>query len=393
MDGTLRGFAELHHFAGGLKIEPHTKDKMRPEWAPPKELAAFNREFDLGEGAVVIEFLRSAHQGLLCDWLGIYRPAVDAVYGDRQNFIGIGIWLTGGQFFDFEYAIDALTKLLHAAKDGVSAQIVADVDTLLAPKQLEAFAVPQSAPSELYGMPYATGSVPKTDSHFVGIPLLEAMSEISAHLVSLLVLPRSELSASRVLILASDGEVPRGLRSAVKLPARRRTAKALIEGVPSVSIAVESKLQAVREKLDATEVAMRQAKDRLIHFGDELAKTKTTNDTLQNELAKAREQIMALENEEPAERGFRQTFSALKAQETELRQLRAKLNEVVDLVKTRLGPKTGHSPENRAVPGPPSTGHRPQARKRGIPWFDVAVAVVGICAVAALVYFFLRLVS
>ena len=138
---------------------------------------------------------------------------------------------------------------------------------------------------------------------------------------------------------------------------------------------------------------MRQAKDRLIHFGDELAKTKTTNDTLQNELAKAREQIMALENEEPAERGFRQTFSALKAQETELRQLRAKLNEVVDLVKTRLGPKTGHSPENRAVPGPPSTGHRPQARKRGIPWFDVAVAVVGICAVAALVYFFLRLVS
>ena len=104
---------ELHYFSGGLKTSIFGAD-ARPNWLPAFDQVGLHNDVYLIENEFVIELSRHQRDGKFITWVGVYTSSKDAVYGDRSNYIGLGVWLVNLIPINSYLIVDALYKICKA---------------------------------------------------------------------------------------------------------------------------------------------------------------------------------------------------------------------------------------------------------------------------------------
>lgn len=104
---------ELHYFSGGLKTSIFGAD-ARPNWLPAFDQVGLHNDVYLNENEFVIELSRHQRDGKFITWVGVYTSGKDAVYGDRSNYIGLGVWLVNLIPINSYLIVDALYKICKA---------------------------------------------------------------------------------------------------------------------------------------------------------------------------------------------------------------------------------------------------------------------------------------
>ncbi|MCX7086019.1 MAG: hypothetical protein NTY69_10840 [Methylococcales bacterium] len=104
---------ELHYFSGGLKTSIFGAD-ARPNWLPAFDQVGLHNDVYLNENEFVIELSRHQRDGKFITWVGVYSSGKDAVYGDRSNYIGLGVWLVNLIPINSYLIVDALYKICKA---------------------------------------------------------------------------------------------------------------------------------------------------------------------------------------------------------------------------------------------------------------------------------------
>lgn len=123
---------EIHHFSGGLKnILIDTEDKGRPSWLPDPDLVGVKNDVELVKDEYVIELARFKRQGYYTTWIGVFTFREDAVYGNRSNYAGAGVWLRDLFPTNIENIVDALLKICNrVAKEGPSSVVLSSCSRL-----------------------------------------------------------------------------------------------------------------------------------------------------------------------------------------------------------------------------------------------------------------------
>jgi hypothetical protein len=158
-DDEQSAFIEYHYYKGGLRTEFVTSGHDRPTWAPPPDWVGFRSEFVLQDSDLVIELVKFNTSSSVVSWIGLYRHSPDQVFGDRQNHIGIGVWLLDS-FPSAPYElIEGLRKLLELFPSNSTENFSATVGHFLSEYVQEYVADLQPLPPPLNGMRLANNQV------------------------------------------------------------------------------------------------------------------------------------------------------------------------------------------------------------------------------------------
>jgi hypothetical protein len=158
-DGEQSAFIEYHYYKGGLRTEFVTSGHGRPTWAPPPDWVGFRSEFVLQDSDLVIELVKFNNSSSVVSWIGLYRHSADQVFGDRQNHMGIGVWLLD-RFPSAPYElIEGLRKLLELFPSNSTEEFSATVGHFLSEYVQQYVADLQQLPPPLNGMRLANNQV------------------------------------------------------------------------------------------------------------------------------------------------------------------------------------------------------------------------------------------
>ena len=117
--GVVDVFVEAHYYSGGICYQHFPRSMPRPAWAPRSDQVGLRNEFPVVGNACAVEWCRLlTASGDKVTWLALYRPAVDAVLGSRENHAGIGVWLRGPVEFSATEVLKSLNVALKATKLG-----------------------------------------------------------------------------------------------------------------------------------------------------------------------------------------------------------------------------------------------------------------------------------
>ena len=110
-------FVEAHYYPDGIEHQHFPRSMPRPLWAPPNDRVGLRNEFPVVGNACAVEWCRlMTASGDMVTWLALYRPAVDARDGNRENHAGIGVWLRGPVEFNATDILKSLKNLLEKTK-------------------------------------------------------------------------------------------------------------------------------------------------------------------------------------------------------------------------------------------------------------------------------------
>ena len=158
-DNAQSAFIEYHYYKGGLRTEFVASGHDRPRWAPPPDWVGFRSEFVLQDSDLVIELVKFNTPSSVVSWIGLYRHSPDQVFGDRQNHIGIGVWLLD-RFPSAPYElIEGLRKLLELFPSNSTEEFSATVGHFLSEYVQQYVADLQQLPPPLNGMRLANNQV------------------------------------------------------------------------------------------------------------------------------------------------------------------------------------------------------------------------------------------
>lgn len=101
---------EIHYFSGGLKTILFGTPK-RPEWLPEHDLVGLHNDVYPINNEFIIELSRHKRKDYLITWIGVHTKGKDAIYGDRSNYLGIGLWLINTLPIEVAAIINALIKI------------------------------------------------------------------------------------------------------------------------------------------------------------------------------------------------------------------------------------------------------------------------------------------
>ena len=122
---------ELHHFSGGLR-SILIGVQNRPDWIPDSDQVGLHNDIYPQENEFVIEFSRHKRKDKLITWIGVYSNGKDAVYGDRANYIGIGVWLINALPVNSYLLLDALFQICQLlVKNGPNEYVQSNCKNLL----------------------------------------------------------------------------------------------------------------------------------------------------------------------------------------------------------------------------------------------------------------------
>jgi hypothetical protein len=105
-----KSLIELHYFSGGLQTKV-IGSTTRPEWLPDYDLVGLHNDVYPKSDEYVIEVSRHKRQDKYITWIGVYTSGKDLVYGDRSNYIGVGVWLINTIPSELVLIIDALYQI------------------------------------------------------------------------------------------------------------------------------------------------------------------------------------------------------------------------------------------------------------------------------------------
>lgn len=110
---SIAAHIECHYYASGFKSRLFGLE-TRPDYLPSAESVGLRNEAVLKEGDYAVELVRRSVLDRRVTWLGIYVPAIDAVYGDRGNYCGVGVWLVECSPWNVAKLLRALLKMSRA---------------------------------------------------------------------------------------------------------------------------------------------------------------------------------------------------------------------------------------------------------------------------------------
>lgn len=196
---------EAHYYSGGLRERLLGTQGGRPDWIPPAKYVGFKNELALANGDHVVEFARFLVDSRKVTWVGTFKRAVDAVYGDRQNHSGVGVWLLG---HDVVHAQALLTSLrVFADTDPQDPSLDADAERFLG-EYLSGYLQPSpDHPAALSGWPFAASRFTETAIYMASDEDDAAAWGMAAdQVLRATLLPPPSPAHSRALILVRPGK-------------------------------------------------------------------------------------------------------------------------------------------------------------------------------------------
>jgi hypothetical protein len=216
---TPRPFAvEAHFYSGGRRVQLLGRDATRPAWVPPDDWVGLRNEIAMERGDYVVEFARFLFSGRRVTWIGLFKHAVDEVYGDRQNHAGVGVWLLEHDLVHAGSLLNALSKLAGSLGGDDDPTLSSNADLLLSRDFLPAYVTPTpDFPAPLAGWHYAPSQLADTAQFLAAAPVPDEAWELAAEqLLRATILRPSAPSLARQLILvrqreAAVGDEPSGM--------------------------------------------------------------------------------------------------------------------------------------------------------------------------------------
>ena len=206
-------FLERHYYQGGLRVECINLGGGRPLWAPPQDAVGFRDEVALSGNDIVVEVAKFAHLDGVITWLGAYRHAPDEVYGDRNNHIGMGLWLFNKAPSLPAAVIDGICKLIEIYSTQAPVEARVSATEFLQHFLGECLTDYTQFPPPLGGLALAKGIALETVSYATDLTGLARDRALDALISQLLYLPTPRPGATRALILLGSEESARAALS------------------------------------------------------------------------------------------------------------------------------------------------------------------------------------
>jgi hypothetical protein len=283
---------EAHSYSGGLRVQVLGRDPNRPAWVPPHDYVGFRNETALAPGDYIVEFARFAYHRRRVTWTGLYKPAVDEVFGDRLNHAGVGIWLLERDVLHAETLLHGLKRLADAVVEAGNEIVSGNADAFLGDDYLPAYVMPSgSLPPRLAGWSFVPGPLPET-SLFAALDAEpeRAWALAAEQLLRATILPGPSPAHGRMLILvrsAAGGEDPVGLDRI-----KPNLAGEIVRSLPAAVGETASDARAAREEAETvsarcrgleSELASEQARSSLL--ADRVSVLEVETDSLKTQLA------------------------------------------------------------------------------------------------------------
>ncbi|MEO1044503.1 MAG: hypothetical protein AAFX04_03585 [Pseudomonadota bacterium] len=197
-------FLEYHYYDGGLKgqVLPNI---ARPDWAPPIDAVGLPQKYRLSGEDSCVEFIRFEMPAGRVTWMGLHIGGIDAQFGDRENYEGIGVWLLNQSITAPDYVYLALKEFFPPLEKRNFTGAAALADDLLH-GALPSYCIAASRlPKPLAGLPLAKSSLTKDVVYHLDTGHERFQSKLCAFLLQAQFISRKDMSAPRLLIMLSDG--------------------------------------------------------------------------------------------------------------------------------------------------------------------------------------------
>jgi hypothetical protein len=308
----------------------------RPDWIPPAKYVGFKNELALANGDYVIEFARFLIDSRKVTWIGTFKRAVDAVYGDRQNHSGAGVWLLD---HDLVHAQALLASLrVFADTDPQDTSLDADADLFLS-DFLPGYLQPSpDHPPAIQGWPFATSRFTETAIYMASDEDEAVAWEMAAdQLLRATLLPPPSPAHSRALVLVRPGKAE--LEQGWSRVERGTLVGDLTRALPRIFESAQDQVRAAMAEVEAAiesgrhrEAELRQATENRTRLEQQVAELSGETDRLRSELQASdpnRERATLHE----AVRELSQQLAGVK---TSLNTVKADLLEEISNVRRRL---------------------------------------------------------
>lgn len=206
-------FLERHYYQGGLRVECVNLGGGRPQWAPPQDAVGFRDEVALSADDIVIEIAKFSNRDGVITWLGAYQHAPDEVYGDRNNHVGMGLWLFNKAPSLPAVIVDGLCKLIELYTKHVSVEARIGARDFLQNFVGSCLTDYTQFPHPLGGLSPANGIALETVSYATDLTGEARDRAVDALISRLLYLPNPRPGATRALILLTSKDSARAALS------------------------------------------------------------------------------------------------------------------------------------------------------------------------------------
>jgi len=112
---------EVHYYDGGLRSETFPERRRLPS-LPPKEAVVFEDTRSLSRNDTVLEAaVIDSSEGKRFFWVGCFLPSSDRQFGDRANYVCVGLWVSDLIVIECRGLLMSLHRAAAALqKDGLS---------------------------------------------------------------------------------------------------------------------------------------------------------------------------------------------------------------------------------------------------------------------------------
>lgn len=197
-----RFILEAHYYTGGLRVKRLGSAAERPSWLPSGEAVGIQNEIALQHYDVVVEFARFTAGKKRLTWIGVFSKSVDGVFGDRENYAGIGVWLVDA---DAIHALRLIRGLNLLATSGNIEQIEKGATAFLTKYLPTYIRAGLTLPGAFAGWPYSETVLSESRLLLAcGTTIDEAWNMAAEQILRMSFLPDPACSRALILLRVSD---------------------------------------------------------------------------------------------------------------------------------------------------------------------------------------------
>lgn len=280
MNRPSAGFSlEAHYYDGGLKIE-NFPSRRPVVGLPASEHVIYSDMQSLGRDDFIFElclFQSDCKENWL--WLGCYVASVDRQFGDRSNYVSVGIWMKELVAIDCKAVLISLSQaavLLN--KDGMTNTLKQNFLKLESVSRERYLLARDELPAGLIGIARSNLSNSSHREFDIVGTVEQAVTTIEAALLNLQLAPTPFVAESKIRFRVSP--TSRKSNSSAALPAVSDLLLPLVLSLPTVVEATAhavihlkeqlSQLKSANESMSDQLDAYRQAADRIVLERDTL---------------------------------------------------------------------------------------------------------------------------
>lgn len=283
---------ETHHYDGGVKV--NTFPAQQSVQVPlPSSVAILNAESPLGpkEVACKVHFSWLTSEILLV-WVGLYIRSIDRQFGDRENYVSVGLWLPNlvllGSAEFLQLMLDGAQRLHN---EGMTESLREAFERLA--KIAESFVHPRSSlPSICQGTARQGGSLSERVQFKVGPSISELAPILDCGLMNLQLAPDPFVTVEEAVFFAGEGVEKRG--GLELLPSREELLLPLVVALPGMAEETAKELTSTRRDLADAVKRRDECNKEVTKTASQLAELKAAHEALRRIELEQREEIKRL---------------------------------------------------------------------------------------------------